>query len=398
MSKTRVALALALALAPACRTVTGTLQLVETAPVETTLDHDDLAETFAVWGALIDGASESIELAHFYASNGAGSRLEGVIQALVRAADRGVRVRFLADAGFYDTYPATLDRLGASGIEVRLYDLRSRTGGVLHQKTMIVDGRRAYVGSANFDWRALEHIQELGVVVDSADVGLALSDAFELDWALAGGSDRPEPRIGADRFPVTVSFRGEPVRVRPAVSPRDLAPDPALWDLDELVGRIDAAVASVDVQLLSYHAEERDGGRFGALDDALRRAAGRGVSVRLLVAHWSQRRSRIAELQALQQVPGIDVGILTVPEHSSGFQPFSRVAHAKYCVIDRDRAWIGTSNWSRDYFEKSRNVGLFVEGAPFAERLADFFDDNWNSDYTGVVDPQATYPEPRVAE
>lgn len=387
----------------ACRTPADTLALVETAPVETTLDQADLPETADVWVELIDGASTSIELAHFYASNREGGRLEPVVQALIRAAERGVHVRFLADAGFHETYPDTLDRLDrVPGIEVRLYDLRALTGGVLHQKTMLVDGRHVWIGSANFDWRALEHIQELGVVVQSEPVALAIGDAFELDWTLAGGAEpgapRPEPRVGSDDFPVQLVFAGRPVRVWPGVSPLQLAPEPALWDLDRLVAWIDAARESVVVQLLSYHAHERTGERFGALDDALRRAAERGVSVRLLVAHWSQRRSRIAELQALQRIPGIQVGILTVPEHSSGFEPFSRVAHAKYCVVDGLRAWVGTSNWSRDYFEKSRNVGVFVDGKPFAGRLAAFFEDGWASAYAEVVDPDGDYAEPRVAQ
>jgi len=388
-----------LALGVSCAAPTGTLRLVETAPVETTLDHPDLAETAEVWIELIDGARSSIELAHFYASNRAGSRLADVVAALVGAARRGVAVRFLADAGFHDTYPDTLDDLDdVAGIDVRLLDLRSITGGVLHQKTMIVDGHVAYVGSANFDWRALEHIQELGVVVDSAPVVTAWSDAFELDWALALDEERPTARIDAAAFPVDVTFRGERVAVRPGLSPAGLLPDPELWDLTSLVAWIDAAERSVRVQLLSYHARERDGGRFAPLDDALRRAAARGVSVRLLVAHWSQRAARIAELKELQRVPGLDVAILTVPEPSSGFEPFSRVAHAKYCVVDDMRAWVGTSNWSRDYFEKSRNVGLFVEGRSFAARLAGFFEAGWTSAYTRVVDPEVEYDEPRVAE
>ena len=389
----------ACAIAVSCRAVESSLRLVETAPTETSLDHANIAETAPVWIELIDGARASIELAHFYASNVAGSRLEGVVAALERAAARGVAIRFLADAGFYGTYSETLDRLGlVEGIELRLYDLRSLTGGVLHQKTMIVDGARMYIGSANFDWRALEHIQELGVLVDSEALGLAVGDAFELDWALAAGADEPAPRISADAFPIEARHGDEVVLIWPGLSPLELLDDSRFWDLDRLVEWIDGAERAVRVQLLSYHANERNGARFGALDDALRRAAARGVAVRLLVAHWSQRGSRIAELQELQRAPGLDVAIVTVPEHSSGFLPFARVAHAKYCVVDDERAWVGTSNWSRDYFEKSRNAGVFVEGRSFAASLSDFFEGNWSSEYTAVIDPEAAYDEPRVAE
>ena len=45
-------------------------------------------------------------------------------------------------------------------------------------------------------------------------------------------------------------------------------------------------------------------------------------------------------------------------------------------------AWLGTSNWEGDYFTKSRNVGLILEGAPIAKALAKFFDDGFGSSYS----------------
>ena len=90
---------------------------------------------------------------------------------LMVAAARGVKVRLLAEDKFYATYPETLERLGAlEGIELRRYDISERTGGILHAKYFLVDGRELFVGSQNFDWRALEHIQELGVRTNAESV------------------------------------------------------------------------------------------------------------------------------------------------------------------------------------------------------------------------------------
>lgn len=36
--------------------------------------------------------------------------------------------------------------------------MRQLTGGVLHSKFWVVDGRHIYVGSANMDWRALTQV------------------------------------------------------------------------------------------------------------------------------------------------------------------------------------------------------------------------------------------------
>jgi phosphatidylserine/phosphatidylglycerophosphate/cardiolipin synthase-like enzyme len=377
------------------------LVLVETAPVETDLDHADLPETHEVWPAMIRGARERIDLAHFYASDRAGSRLSTVVTALEEAAARGVEVRFLADAGFVETYPDTLARLDArDGVEVRHYDLRARTGGVLHAKFMLVDGREAFVGSQNFDWRALQHIQELGVRLRVPAVAEALSEVFELDWRLAGDPAAATEVAAQDlsaRYPVDVDCGdGETVAVTPVLSPTGLIPDEDLWDLPRLVAWIDAAERAVDVQLLSYSASGRDGEAFEVLDSALTRAAARGVRVRLLLSHWNTRSRSIGGLKRLQRVPGVEVRFATIPIAAEGFVPFSRVVHAKYMTVDEERAWIGTSNWSRDYFHASRNVGLLIEGAPVAERLVDFFEDVWTSRYAEPVDPERDYPEPRV--
>jgi hypothetical protein len=66
--------------------------------------------------------------------------------------------------------------------------------------------------------------------------------------------------------------------------------------------------------------------------------------------------------------------------------------------VDGARAWVGTSNWERDYFYASRNVGLVIEGGPLPARLDAFFADNWGSTLAEAVDPSRTYAPPRVAE
>ena len=374
------------------------LALYETAPVETTLDHADLPEAHETWLARIEGARERIELGHFYASDQPGSRLEPIVAALEAAADRGVAVRFLADAKFSRTYPETLERLDArEGIELRLLDLETKTGGVLHAKYMLVDGMQVLLGSQNFDWRSLEHVQELGAAVDHPDVVAAFAQVFEADWALAAGAQAVAPQAALEA-PVTVRFEGEKVQVLPVFSPQGLLPDADLWDLPRLVAMIDAAQRRVRVQLHSYKTHDYDGSTFNDLDLALRRASARGVQVELIVAHWSLRRSQVGDLKLLQQDPGITVKVATVPEHSQGFIPFARVVHAKYLVVDGEHAWVGTSNWGGDYFHKSRNVGLLLDGPAVAARLDAFFEDLWTSPYVETLDPNRDYPDPRYRE
>ncbi|MCY2959932.1 MAG: phospholipase D-like domain-containing protein [Planctomycetota bacterium] len=381
-----------------------TVELIESWPRGTNLDHADLRDASVVWLEAFDAAKTSIDLAQFYLSEepGAGpaSTLGAIVSAIERAAARGVKVRGLFDAKFYKTYPETIDRLGhAKSVETRLLDLKPVTGGVLHAKYFVVDGQVTYLGSQNMDWRSLEHIQELGVLVDSKPVAATFLEAFELDWRIAGGDKRTEQGSkAADGFPLRVGAGSEEFRITPVYSPLELAPDPRLWDLPRLVSLIDGAKQSVRVQLLTYRMTGRDGTYFEELENALRRAAARGVKVQLLLADWCMRKGTIEGLQALEPLANVEVKLVTIPQSGEGFVPFARVIHAKYLAVDGRAAWVGTSNWEKDYFHESRNVGVVIEGGPLPRRLDQFFLDGWNGPYAKPVDPCATYVAPRIGE
>lgn len=391
-------------------------EIVESAPVETTLDHADVRNAHEVWLEMIRGARRSLDFAEFYASSAPGEPLEDVIAAIEGAATRGVRVRFIGDKRFFSVYPETYARLAArEGVAVRRIDFGRIAGGVLHAKYFLVDGEQTFLGSQNFDWRALEHIQELGVRVRDERFTRVLQDLFEQDWGwsrdigdsaadgAAGGEGAraidafaPIPR----RYDVPLSVPGIPsdsLAFTPVMSPTGKIPDETLWDEPRLVALIDSAETDVCVQLLTYRPVS---GRtyYATLENALRRAAARGVRVRLLVADWCKRASTIPYLKSLTLVPNVSVRMVTIPEWSGGFIPYARVVHAKYLVTDGRAAWIGTSNWESDYFHESRNVGVVVQSGRIGAVLSRFFEDGWGSPYAYDVDPLAEYAAPRIGE
>ena len=364
---------------------TGAIALVESPPVETTLDHADVANAADEWVAMIDAARQTIDFAEFYASEPEASdhgesKLTPVIVAIERAASRGVRVRFLADSVFAPKYPDTLERLRRAGAVVRIIDFGKRGGGILHAKYFVVDRSEAFVGSQNFDWRALTHIQEMGVHVSSPAFAGALLDVLDTDWELAAGADAAARARGKDSGE-TRTKTGEHVTL--TASPRGWLPDESWWELPKLVAMLDGATRTVDVQVLTYKTKERDGSPFPTLDDALRRAAARGVHVRLLVSEWASKPGTDARtmLEDLANVSNVEVRVIVIPRWSGGEIPFARVAHAKYMVVDGARAWVGTSNWEGDYFTKSRNVGVIVDGGKLPARLDGIFADGWDGAY-----------------
>lgn len=345
-------------------------EIVESFPVETALDHHDLRDASDVWVEMIDGAKTSLDLAEFYMSDdptpgAAPSALSKVVDAMVRAAGRGVRVRVLVESAFRGKYPELPEKLSrVPGIEVTSVDGKTLYGGgILHAKYFVVDGREAYLGSQNFDYRSLRHIHELGVRTRDPGVVGALAAIFESD-ARASGSRSPAP-ASAPR-PTSGSSA-----ITFAASPEKPLPGGVAWDLPLLVERIDTAKREVLVQTMAYKAAFRDGSPFRTLDDALRRALARKVHVVVQVGSWHAKEP---SLLALREA-GAEVRIIEVPAWSGGEVPFGRVIHAKYMVVDGTRAWLGTSNWEGDYFHKSRNVGVFVDDAHFAERLAQVFAD-----------------------
>jgi len=374
------------------------IELVESAPVETTLDHADLRNADVVWLEMIAGANASLDFAQFYVSNRAGSRLEGVVRAIEVSAARGVKVRFLAEEKFHKTYPETLDRLAqVEGIVVRRFDVAKSFGGVLHAKYFVVDGAEVFIGSQNFDWRSLEHIVELGLRVRAPETARAFQDVFNADWQIAAG-EKIDVAVAPLREKFALPEKVGESTITPRFSPLVGVPDDSWWDLPTLVEWIDGAKHSVRVEVLTYKTVGRDKQYWGELESALRRAAARGVRVQLLVADWSKRAGTIEGLQSLEPLQNLDVKMVTIPPHSGGHVPYARVIHAKYMTVDGARAWLGTSNWERDYFEQSRNASLFVEGAALAGRLERFFDELWGSPYAYAVDPSAKYEPPKIGD
>src|SRR5690554_6820273 len=86
-------------------------------------------------------------------------------QALIEAAERGVRIEVTADGyGTADLGKAYIEALTRVGVRVHLFDPRPKMFGMrtnlfrrLHRKIVVVDGELAYVGGINF---CLDHVQE----------------------------------------------------------------------------------------------------------------------------------------------------------------------------------------------------------------------------------------------
>ena len=185
---------------------------------------------------------------------------------------------------------------------------------------------------------------------------------------------------------------GDTIVYTPTCSPAGLILDSTLWDEPNMVRVIDNARKSVSLQFLTYDTRSRGGADYMVLDNALRRAAARGVRVRLIVADWEKGTSSEASLKDLAGVPNIEVKFSDIPEWSGGYVSFARVEHLKYVVADSSTFWLGTGNAEKSYFYACRNVGVVVRNAQLAAAVRRIFFKSWDGPYTEKVEPDKTYP------
>jgi phosphatidylserine/phosphatidylglycerophosphate/cardiolipin synthase-like enzyme len=390
-------------------------ELVESIPVETLLDNPNIRNTPEVWQEMIKSAKKSLDIEQFYICNAPNEPLEEIIQAIIDAGKRGVKVRVISEAKFYKTYPETLDRLKKEkNISVRIIDFGKLAGGIMHAKYFIVDTRQVFLGSQNFDWKALKHIHEIGLKITNLVCAKIFSEVFTFDWQLAEKND-PSRRLNPKSDPSQKFWEGRnpkqyPVQIRlmepsnqvvaftPVYSPTGFIPNESLWDEKYIIELIDNAKQEVVLQVLTYNPGLRGGGYFPDLDQALQRAAKRGVKVKLIIADWSKRKPAIDYLKKLAVIPNIEVKLSTIPPWSGGYISYARVEHCKYLAVDSTKCWVGTSNWEKGYFYADRNIGVIVNNNLISSLLFQIFMKDWDGPYTYFVKPDVEYVPPKIGE
>jgi phosphatidylserine/phosphatidylglycerophosphate/cardiolipin synthase-like enzyme len=375
-------------------------EIVESIPIETTLDNPDIRNAHEVWLEMINGAKKSLDIEQFYISNQAGEPLDDIIGMVVVAATRGVKVRIIVDARMYKTYPETVDSLKKlKNIAARLIDFGKFAGGIQHAKFFIVDGKQIFLGSQNFDWRALKHIHEIGIRIKHKNAVKIYQDIFNLDWKLAGKNDPDIIKSVLKTKKYSTPFRllegeNDTLIFFPTESPKGLIPDSTLWDERNIIALIDGAAKEVVLQFLSYSPISRDKSSYDVLNDAFQRAAKRGVKVKMIVSDWEKGTRSVEYLKKLAQVPNIEVKFSSIPEWSGGYVSFARVEHCKIIAADGQKCWIGTSNAEKSYFYTSRNLGVIVKNKKIAGIIQRVFMKSWDGLYTELIKQDVEY-QPR---
>ncbi len=163
------ALLLALVAPPCCA---DPAPAIHYAPVEN-LEHIDVA--------LIDRSEHEIDMAAYVLTDWP------VMQALTRAADRGVAIRIYLDGSqLVEREPAKVfhDLAETPGVEIRI---KRKTSAPMHLKSYQIDGRLLRTGAANFSASGLKRQDNDLIVIESAGAAAAFKRTFDSLFASGEG-------------------------------------------------------------------------------------------------------------------------------------------------------------------------------------------------------------------
>jgi putative cardiolipin synthase len=389
---------------------------------------EDGTEAFLARAELVRRAERAVDLQYYiYEGDRAGSVLA---YELLRAAERGVRVRILLDdsgIGVRDVVLAELD--AHRNVEVRVFNPTTQRGGLarlvefltrvsrlnrrMHNKILAVDGVAAIVGGRNigdhyFGARSRVSFRDYDVLTfgaAAAEAGVSFDRFWNSEHAFpvgALGRELPEARAAQLRARLERSI----ARAIPDYAARaDAAQgDAAAWSRAQPVHWATGQVVSERPERISGDAT--DGLVLGTLARALA-AAEREVLIES--AYFVPQDGGVALLAGLVQ-RGVQVTVLTnalasndVPAVHAGYAPYRRALleagvrlhefrrrprgkrrwaslrraaehetslHAKVMVIDGRKAWVGSFNMDPRSARLNTEVGVMVESAAFAAELA----------------------------
>lgn len=164
-------------------------------------------DTSCLVPALIAEATTSLEIQQAYIRNWTRNDPNPWLDAAIDAAARGVNVRIILDATWYNLqgdrandWIVSFINMHAEQenlpIEARLFDARRGGATRIHTKGVIVDNRAVLVSSINWNENSPMNNREAGVIIDHPDAAAYYLRVFEDDWRNEYTSSRVSPMSG----------------------------------------------------------------------------------------------------------------------------------------------------------------------------------------------------------
>ena len=270
---------------------------------------------------LLGGARRSIDVTMYEFSDTTAEH------DLAAAAARGVRVRVILDRRARSVNSGAYSYLRSHRVAVTWLSPDYR---YTHQKTVIIDGTKAVIMTANLTSRYYATSRDFLVTdTERADVS-AITAVFDADFA--GKAVRPGDGSDLVRSPTNSQ--------------------------DRLLALINGATSSLRI----YSEEMGD----RTVENALVRAAGRGVDVQVCGENESgEYDSAFAKLARA----GIRISYYS---SSTGFYIHGKVVEADYGTAHA-KIFIGSENFSSTSLNQNRELGLIISSHPVMSAIASTF-------------------------
>lgn len=283
-----------------------------------------------VCGAVVGSARRQIDVAGFEIDN------EVIIEALVAAYRRGVKVRVVTDADYQDE--AGPKAFASAGIPV-LPDSRT---ALMHNKFLIIDGMRVWTGSFNFTENCAYKNNNNAVVIDDPVLAANYAEKFRWFWELRKFGGRPSATA---RIPQPQVRLGDGTQIEVYFSTHD--------DVDQ---RVMAAIGQArrSIRFLAFSFTHK------GIADAMVRRASAGVNVAGVIE--SRQNSSHSEFERLRS-GGVDVLL-----DGNSYQ-----MHHKVIVIDDETVITGSYNFSASATQDNDENLLIIRHAGIARQFTDEF-------------------------
>lgn len=131
----------------------------------------------------------------------------------------------------------------------------------------------------------------------------------------------------------------------------------------------DGARERIDIE--QFYAAAVPGSALSEVLEHLRRAGERGVKIRFLLEEKGLKLSEASTLEQLKAIPNLTFHTLAYAQVGGG------IIHAKFFVVDGQRAFIGSQNFDWRSLAHIHETGLWVTDATIAGQAQAIFDQDW---------------------
>lgn len=248
-------------------------------------------------------------------------------KALVEDKDRGVSVRVLLNGGYYGA-PDTPNKnaeayvfLTSHGVSVEWTPAKF---ALTHEKSLVVDGRAAYIMTFNMTPQYYATSRDFAVVDSDTNDIQAIENAFDADW----------------KNETTATQNGD-----------DFVWSPGSED------RLISLIQNAQKTLYIYNEEMNE----DAVVSTLSAAARRGVLVEVVMTDSKEWQKNFSVLSAA----GVKI---------KTFSPKAKLyIHAKMILADDATAFVGSENFSYNSLFKNRELGIILTDRAVLTSLAQTF-------------------------